>query len=83
MTLPQLGGLRKVDGRLVCLALRRRPPSSSTTGSQVLTHSVVRRPADREHPAAPAPAGQLIAMTEWTLPRPEPETGGEVPCPRP
>jgi hypothetical protein len=27
--------------------------------------------------------GQLIGMTEWALPLPEPEALSEVPCPRP
>ena len=38
--------------------------------------------ADREEPGRSCADGQLIGMTEWTLPHPEPEANGEVPCPR-
>ena len=37
---------------------------------------------DREEPGGSCAEGQLIGMTEWTLPHPEPEATGEVPCPQ-
>jgi hypothetical protein len=46
--------------------------------------SVVERPsADRETPGGFRADAQLIGMTEWVLPLPEPEALSEVPCPRP
>ena len=38
--------------------------------------------AEREEPGGSCANGQLIGMTEWTFPQPEPETPGEAPCPR-
>jgi len=43
---------------------------------------VVGRSADREEPGGSCAGGQLIGMTEWTLPRWDPEANSEVPCPR-
>jgi len=37
---------------------------------------------NREEPSGSCADGQLIGMTEWTLPQPEPATPGEVPCPQ-
>ena len=37
---------------------------------------------EREDPAGSCADGQLIGMTEWTLPHPEPEATGETPCRR-
>jgi hypothetical protein len=39
-------------------------------------------PTDREEPVGSCADGQLIGMTEWALPHPDPEADGEVPCPR-
>jgi hypothetical protein len=38
--------------------------------------------ADRREHGGSCVEGQLIGMTEWTFPHPEPEAGREVPCPR-
>jgi hypothetical protein len=38
--------------------------------------------ADREEPGGSCADGQLIGMTEWTLPHPEHETASEMPCPQ-
>ena len=37
---------------------------------------------DREEPGGSCADGQLIGMTEWTLPHPEPEANDEASCPR-
>jgi hypothetical protein len=37
---------------------------------------------DREEPGGSCADGQLIGMTEWTLPHSEPEAISEVQCPR-
>jgi hypothetical protein len=37
---------------------------------------------DHEEPGGSCADGQLIGMTEWTLPHPEPEAASEAPCPR-
>ena len=46
------------------------------------TSVVVCRPTDREEPGGSCAGGQLIGMTEWTLPRWESEANSDVPCPR-
>ena len=37
---------------------------------------------ERDEPGGSCADGQLIGMTEWTLPHPEPEATGETSCPR-
>ena len=37
---------------------------------------------NREEPGGSCADGQLIGMTDWTLPLPEPEAASEVPCPQ-
>jgi hypothetical protein len=38
--------------------------------------------SDREEPGGSCADGQLIGMTEWTLPHTEPAAAGEAPCPQ-
>ena len=38
--------------------------------------------ADRDGPGGSCSDGQLIGMTEWALPHPEPEAASEAPCPQ-
>jgi hypothetical protein len=37
---------------------------------------------DGDDPGGSCADGQLIGMTEWTLPDPETQASSEVPCPR-
>jgi hypothetical protein len=44
--------------------------------------AVVCSSAHREESGGSCAEGQLIGMTEWTLPFPGPAAPSEVPCPR-